>query len=383
MPTYTRLQKPPKSSFFLLGMRGTGKSAWVKNAYPKAKRFDLLIESEYQAYLAQPHLFAEELNKIQSGSWVVIDQVQRLPNLLNEVHRAIEEQKLKFALLGSSARKLRQSGVNLLGGRALLRTMHPFLPQELGKDFDLERALRFGSLPLIIMSEDPKEQLQAYVELYLKEEIQAEAIVRNLPGFARFLPIAALFHAQTINVSGMGRDSSVNRATAEGYIKILEDTLLGFRLPAYAPNLRVKEKSHPKWYWIDNGVARAAKKTLGVPIPEERGALFEGFIAMLLRAYNDLKIFEFDTVSYWSPPGGSTEVDFVIERGKEKIAIEVKTAKEPGTEHLKGLRAISDLKGLKKKILVYPGKRDRQTNDGIEILGFDSFISEITDQKLW
>lgn len=382
MPTYTRLLKPPKNNFFLLGMRGTGKSAWVKNAYPKAKRFDLLVESEYQAYLAQPQLFVEELNRIQSGSWVVIDEIQRLPNLLNEVHRAIEEQKLKFALLGSSARKLRQSGVNLLGGRALLRTMHPFFPQELGKDFDLDQTLRFGSLPLITMSEDPEEQLKAYVQLYLKEEIQAEAIVRNLPGFARFLPIAALFHAQTINVSAMGRDSNVNRATAEGYIKILEDTLLGFRLPAYAPNLRVKEKSHPKWYWIDNGVARAAKKTLGVPSPEERGALFEGFIAMLLRAYNDLGMFEFDSISYWSPPGGSTEVDFVVERGKDKIAIEIKTSKEPGTEHLKGLRAISDLKGLKKKILVYPGKRDRKTNDGIEILGFESFIHKIIDNEL-
>ena len=380
--TYQRLLIPPKSSFFLLGMRGTGKSSWVKMKYPGVPRFDLLKESEYQRYLANIGLFGEELRRIPPGSWVIVDEVQRLPQLLNEVHSAMEDSHLKFALLGSSARKLRKAGINLLGGRALSRTMFPFLPQELEKDFSLENVLRFGSLPLIVSSEDPQEQLEAYMQLYLKEEVQAEALVRNLPGFARFLPIAALCHGQTINISGIGREVGVARTTVEGYLKILEDTLLGYRLPAYEPKLRVNERAHPKGYWIDNGVMRAAKGHLGIPTPEERGALFEGFIAMLLRASKDLKLLEYDMVSYWSPPGGDTEVDFVIACERDKFAIEVKATKEPGMQQIKGLRAIAELPGLKRRILVYPGSNDRTTSDGIEILGINTFLNEISKKTL-
>ena len=358
-------------------MRGTGKSSWVKAAYSGTKRFDLLKEADYQRYLANVDLFAQELGRIPRGSWVIVDEVQRLPLLLNEVHRAIEDRRLKFALLGSSARKLRGAGVNLLGGRALMRTMYPLIPAELGSDFSLEQMLQFGSLPLVLDSKSPAEKLEAYVQLYLKEEIQAEALVRNLPGFVRFLPIAALFHGRTINISGVARDASVARTTAEGYLRILEDTLLCFRLPAFEPKQRVKERVHPKWYWFDNGVVRAAKGTLAPPSPEERGALFEGFIAMLLRAGKDLKFCEYDAISYWTPPAGNTEVDFVLERGKEKIAIEVKAAREPSPQHLKGLRVIAGLKGLKRRLLVYPGPHDRITEDGIEILSIGTFLGEV------
>ena len=373
---YQRFLKPLKESFFLLGMRGTGKSCWVADVYKSATRFDLLNEGVYQRYLANASFFGEELARVKQGSWVVVDEVQRLPQLLNEVHRAIEERHLKFALLGSSARKLRHAGVNLLGGRALSRTMFPFLPMELGDDFCLEQVLRFGSLPLVISSDSPSDKLEAYVQLYLKEEIQAEALVRNLPGFARFLPIAALCHGQTINIAGLARDAGVARTTAEGYLKILEDTLVGFRLPAFEAKLRVKERTHPKWYWLDNGVARAAKGTLSPPAPEERGALFEGFVAMLLRAGKDLRFCDYDVVSYWAPPGGSLEVDFVIQRGKEKIAIEVKTAREPNAQHLKGLKAIAEL-NVSRRILVYPGTHDRLTVDGIEVLGSATFFAEL------
>jgi uncharacterized protein len=371
---YTRILTPPKSSFFLLGLRGSGKSSWVRENFPKAQRFDLLNEADYQRYLVNPALFGEEIRRIPAGSWIIIDEVQRLPQLLNEVHRGIEEHKFKFGLLGSSARKLRKAGVNLLGGRAVMRTMYPFLPQELGEDFSFQQTLRFGTLPLIFESESPQEQLEAYVQLYLKEEIQAEALVRNLAGFARFLPIAALFHGQSINVTGIARDAGVARTTVEGYLKILEDTLLCFRLPGYEPRLRVKERVHPKWYWIDGGVARAAKGFLGIPSPEEQGALFEGFIAMLLKAGKDLKFCDYDALSYWSPAGAATEVDFVMERASEKIAIEVKAVNEPQSNHLKGLRAIADLPKLSRRILVYPGTKNRITSDGIEIFGLASFV---------
>jgi len=374
---YKRILTPPNNSFFLLGLRGSGKSSWVRENFPSAKCINLLNEADYQRYLANPSFFRDELRTRPKGSWVIVDEVQRLPQLLNEVHSAIEEQQLKFALLGSSARKLRQAGVNLLGGRAYMRTMYPFLPQELGADFSLQQTLRFGSLPLIITSELPQEQLQAYVQLYLKKEIQAEALVRNLGGFARFLPIAALFHGQSINIAGIARDSGVARTTVEGYLKILEDTLLCFRLPGYEPRLRVKERTHPKWYWIDGGVARAAKGVLSPPGPEEQGMLFEGLIAMLLKAGNDLKYCEYDALSYWSPAGVDSEVDFVMERGSEKIAIEVKTVREPQNNHLKGLRTITKLPKLCRRILIYPGDKDRTTNDGIEILGFSSFLEQL------
>ncbi len=370
---YARIMSAPSTSFFLLGMRGTGKSSWVKAAYKTAKNFDLLDQSLFQRFLVNPSLFADELRTLPKGSWVIVDEIQRLPELLNEVHRAIEERHLKFALLGSSARKLKRIGVNLLGGRAISRTMYPFLPNELGKDFSLESALQIGTLPLIHSSPNQKEQLEGYLQLYLKEEIQSEALVRNLPGFARFLPIAGLFNGQIINISEIGRAAGVARTTVEGYLEILEDTLLCYRLPAFEAKLRVKERTHPKFYWIDNGVARAAKGILNKPVEEERGVLFEGFIAMLLRAAKDLKLCDYDSLAYWSPPGGKTEVDFILSRGKEKIAIEVKAAKEPNSTHLKGLRAIAELKGVSRRILVYPGKIDRITEDKIEILGFESF----------
>jgi predicted AAA+ superfamily ATPase len=197
---YPRLLTPPKRSFFLFGPRGTGKSTWVRETFPTARRIDLLDEALYQSYLARIGLFADELRTLAAGSTVCVDEVQRLPQLLNEVHRFIEERRLRFILCGSSARKLKREGTNFLAGRAVRRVMHPLVPAELGADFNLDTALTLGTMPVIWQAEDRKDALRAYVRLYLKEEIQAEALVRNLPGFARFLPIAALFHGQTLNL---------------------------------------------------------------------------------------------------------------------------------------------------------------------------------------
>ena len=188
---FPRRLEAPRASFFLLGPRGTGKSTWVRSAMPNAVYVDLLDEARYQAYLADPALFGSELRAVRASSWVVLDEIQRLPSLLNEVHRAIEERRLKFALTGSSARKLRRGGTNLLGGRARELGMFPFVPEELGAAFRLETALRQGTLPLVCDAEEPEQTLAAYVQTYLKEEIQAEALARNLGGFARFLPVAA------------------------------------------------------------------------------------------------------------------------------------------------------------------------------------------------
>ena len=377
MKNYPRLFQPPKSSFFLLGMRGAGKSTLIKHSLKSAKIVNLLDETLYQLYLSKPGAFAEDLSLVKPGAWVVVDEIQRLPQLLNEVHRFIEEKKIKFALLGSSARKLRRAGVNLLGGRAVQKWMHPLLSEELGDDFSLEAVLRIGSIPLIWTSAHPKEQLAAYLQLYLKEEIQAEAIVRNLPGFARFLPVAALFHAQVINVEALGRDCGVARSTAEGYLQILEDTLIAFQIPAYENKLRVRQRKHPKFYWCDSGIVRAAKKQLEGLAIEEKGALFEGFIAQTLKAYRELGRLDCDQISYWSAGKNSVEVDFVVQRGKERIAIEAKSGTDPEKRWFAGLSALSDSMKLKRSILVYAGKRKYKSASGVEVLPVEDFMREI------
>jgi predicted AAA+ superfamily ATPase len=382
MATYTRLLTPPDSSFFLFGLRGTGKTSWAKGHFGDAEWFNLLSESLYQELLLNPGLFADRIRRLPAGSWVVIDEAQRLPNLLNEVHRAIEELGLRFAILGSSARKVRTAGVNLLGGRAVSRYMYPLLPDELGDDFDLSCQLQFGSLPLILAANDRRDRLEGYVQAYLREEIQVEALVRNLPAFARFLPIAALFHGQALNVSGLARDAGVNRSTVEGYLGILEDTLLTYRLPAFEGKLRVKERSHPKLYWVDNGVMRATKRQFAPPVAEECGALFEGYIGLLLKAYRDLKIIHYDDLYYYAATSRSSEIDFLIRRGDSLVAIEVKYASNLTAVHLKSLRSANALKGLEKRFIVYNGTYDFVTEDGIIALSLPSFMKQLAAREI-
>ncbi|MCP4153722.1 MAG: ATP-binding protein [bacterium] len=378
-----RVLPVPKQSFFLFGPRGTGKTTWVNHEFKNAHRFNLLDESLYQSYLADVSQFANQLRALEPGSQVFVDEIQRLPNLLNEVHRFMEEQNLHFILSGSSARKLKKSGINLLAGRALYKKMHPFLPAELGDEFNLESVLTFGSIPLVWNSPDKKETLKAYVRMYLKEEIKAEALVRNLPGFVRFLPVAALLHGQTLNISGAARDTGVARTTLNGYIEILEDTLLVFRLPAYSLKLRLREKKHPKLYWIDPGLVRAVNNRFGELYPEEKGALFEGFIAAVLKAYQDYSDL-FDDYFYWSPASSQKiEVDFLLKREDDFIAIEVKTSINLQRAHFKGLKAISELTGLKKRILVYPGEKKMKTKDNIEVWPLQFFLETLRNNTLW
>ena len=381
--SYSRLSHPPGRSFFLLGARGVGKSMWARRQFPDALRIDLLDEARYQDYLADPSLFAAELASCRPGGRVVVDEVQRLPNLLNEVHRFIEERQLKFALLGSSARKLKAAGVNLLAGRALRKTMFPLTPSELGDDFDLEAALRWGTIPLVWVSDQRGEVLQSYVQLYLKEEIRAEALVRNLLGFARFLPIAALCHGEVVNISGLARDCGVARTTVQGYLDILEDTLLAFRLPGFEARLRVRERRHPKLYWVDPGLVRAVKKHRGPIAPEERGALLEGWVLHLLRAYGEESDL-YDDLRYWAPHSAiRTEVDFLLRRGDEFAAIEVKSRPRYHTGMLPGLRAVAELPGMVRRVLVYGGRRSFRTQDGIDVWSVEQLHRSLADKTLW
>ncbi len=381
---YPRLLRLPAQSFFLLGPRGTGKSTWIRKALPAAHRIDLLDEAVYQSLLAAPALLADELRGLARGSWVVLDEVQRLPVLLQTVHRLIEERRLRFALCGSSARKLKREGTNLLAGRALRLEMHPFLPEELGEDFSLDAALTHGTLPVIWTAEDGLGSLAAYARLYLREDVQAEALVRNLAGFARFLPIAALFHGQVLNAASLARDAGVSRTTVLGYLEVLEDTLVAFRLPAFEARLRVRERKHPKLFLFDPGVARALKGQVSAkPAREELGPLFEGWIGSVLRAYGHHREL-FEEWAYWSPADArATEVDFVLTRGKERLAIETKTGKVLSTADLAGVRALSDLQGVVRRMIVCTAERARKTEDGIEIVPVARFLELLRDDRLW
>jgi predicted AAA+ superfamily ATPase len=286
-------------------------------------------------------------------------------------------------LLGSSARRLKTADTNLLAGRATLRTMFPLVPAELGTDFDLARVLRFGSIPVVWQADDPRAALEAYVQLYVREEIRLEALVRNLPAFLRFLPVAALFHGQVINVAGLARDAATARTTIEGYLGILQDTLVATLLPGFEAKLRVRERQHPKLFWVDPGLARAAKQQLGPVAVEERGPLLEGLVLTILRAHNvDADVF--DEAWYWAPAQArQTEVDFLLRRGRDFLALEVKAQTRFSPTQLAGLRAIVGLPRLGRRILVYLGDRPLRTEDGIDVWPLDHFTTAVADGSLW
>jgi predicted AAA+ superfamily ATPase len=377
---YSRILKNPSSSFFLFGPRGTGKSTWLSQSLPAAKTIHLLKEDLYQDYLREPRRLEEDLSEVRPGQWVIIDEIQRLPHLLNEVHLQIESRKIKFALTGSSARKLRARGVNLLAGRAVRRNLHPFVPEEMGNDFDLQRAMTIGCVPLIVSADDPADTLKAYSETYLKEEIQAEALVRNLPGFARFLRVSALFHGQEIEATNIARDAAVARTTVQGYLEILQDTLIAKELPAFEANLRVRERRKPKLYFFDSGVVRALKGYRGPVTREESGPLLEGLVHEWLLAYRDYRDL-FESLTYWGSghQDSKVEVDFLISRKNEHHAIEVKAVDRLRPEHFSGLQAIAELKGIKQRILLYSGDRKFRTQDGIEVIPVTRFFRKICD----
>lgn len=379
---YPRLTEFPDQSFFLLGVRGVGKSTWIRQALPEARRFDLLDEALFTDLLADPALFGQLASSADPGDWVIVDEVQRIPALLNEAHRLIAERGVRFALLGSSARKLKTAGTNLLAGRALRRTMHPLTPAELGDDFSLDEALRYGTIPLVWTASDRREVLESYTQLYLREEIRAEAVVRNLGSFVRFLPVAALMHAQTVNAASLARDAGIARSTVNGYLEILADTLLTTQLPAFEARLRVRERRRPKLYWADPGLVRAVKRQLGPVAAEERGPLLEGWVLGNLRAHNEPRHL-YDDIGYWAAAESPTEVDFVLTRDREHLAIEVKAAERYNTSMLKGLRAIADLPGLVRRILTYRGRHSFRTEDGIDVWTLDDLHEALRTNQLW
>jgi predicted AAA+ superfamily ATPase len=327
---FTRRLSLPARSFLLLGPRGTGKTTWLRAKLPGARWYNLLLDRELLRLMREPGTFRREIEALPRGSWVVVDEVQKLPSLLNEVHDALAAgpRRWRFALTGSSARRLRREDVNLLAGRVVMRRMLPLTAAELGTEPPVDELLCFGTLPLVRRERGTTgriDLLEAYVETYLTQEIRAEALVRSLESFARFLEVAALANAQVTSVASLARDAAVARPTVQGYFDVLTDTLIGSWLPAWRPRAKVKEVAHPKFYLFDCGVVRALTRRLREPLEgAERGVLLETLVFHELRAqiaYAGCG----GELSYYRTPSGS-EVDFIWVRGKHAIGIEVKAS---------------------------------------------------------
>lgn len=364
---YTRRMELPKRSFLLLGPRGTGKTTWLHQVLPQQARwYNLLLDHELLRLMRDPGLFRREVQAAPAGSWIVVDEVQKLPSVLNEVHDLLTRapRRWRFALTGSSARRLRRGDVNLLAGRVVSRQMYPLTLSELSSTPRIDDLLRFGVLPLVRSERvlaSRIDLLEAYVETYLAQEIRAEALVRSLESFTRFLEVAALANAQVTNIAGLARDAAAARPTVQAYFDVLVDTLIGAWLPAWRPRAKVKEAVHPKWYLFDCGVVRALSRRLREPLEgAERAALLETFVFHELRAqiaYSGSG----GQLSYYRTPHG-TEVDFIWTRGGQAVGIEAKASSRWRTEYSVAMKDLYTAGVLNAAYGVYLG--DQPLQDG-------------------
>ena len=333
------IDKNSKHSFFLFGPRGTGKTTWLKANFPEEIYLDLLDSELSRALMSKPENLENYIPSDYRG-WVILDEVQKIPSLLNEVHRLIEGKKYKFILSGSSARGLRRAGVNLLAGRALTYYFHPLTSEELAGHFSLEKSLKFGHLPMVYNTQDPKKFLNSYIQAYLKEEIQQEGLTRNLGDFSRFLETASFSQGEVLNISQVAKEAMLERKTVENYFKILEDLLIAERLPVFNKRAKRKLISHNKFYFFDTGVFRALRPSGPLDSNEEiDGPALETLFLQELRALNDYYDLDFK-IYYWRSVA-KLEVDFVLYGPKIFQAIEIKRKSVITDNDLRGLRAFS------------------------------------------
>jgi len=357
-----------KKSHFLFGPRQTGKSFLIRHTLQGVRLYDLLDHATYLALSQQPTRIAEELTA--TDRVVVIDEIQRLPELLNEVHRLIEERGIKFLLTGSSARKLRRGGVNLLGGRARTRYLHPLIARELGRRFDLTRAVQCGTLPSIYFSDDPQADLAAYAGSYLQQEIVAEGATRNVPAFSRFLRVAAHCNGTIVNFTNIANDAQVPRTTVYEYFEILKDTLVLHELPAWRKSLKRKPLASSKFYFFDAGVTAALQGRQLRPRTPEFGEGLETYLMHELVAYRDYVSGE--PLSYWRSTSGF-EVDFIL---GDHTGIEMKAKDTISPPDLRSLRALAEERKLKRHICVSLETRPRRV-DGIAVMPVQKFLDAL------
>jgi len=370
----------PRQSFFLFGPRGTGKSTWLRQVFPNALYIDLLDQESFRTYLARPERLGELLAGNPGARTVVIDEIQKVPALLDEVHRLMERggqgsARRQFILTGSSARKLKRGGTNLLAGRALLKTLHPFIAAELGRHFDFARSLRHGMLPLVWSSPNPGETLNAYASLYLREEVQAEGLVRNIGNFARFLEAMSFSHASLLNAADVARQCQVNRRTVEGFVEVLEDLLLGFRIQAFSRRAQRQLVQHPKFYYVDAGVFRSLRPRGPLDSPEEiSGGCLEGLVAQHLRAWIAYSRPE-RTLHFWRTKTG-LEVDFVIYGEDALVGVKIKRSATVSGKDIRPLLAFRQDYPRARVCLLYGGKERLKIND-VLCLPCEQFLREL------
>lgn len=365
-------------SLFLFGPRQTGKSSFIKNQLMNndIAMFWTLLDGRLRLkVLADPSILRQEVEvRNLRDCIIIIDEIQKCPELLDEVHFLIEERNIRFLLTGSSARKLRNSGVNLLGGRATQRHFHPFNFAEIGNhpNYNLSYIFEHGLLPSMFLSSDIEEDLSAYVDTYLTEEIAAEGFSRNIPNFARFLTVASMSNSQLINYTNIASDSQVPVQTVKQWFQVLEDTLLGYQVESFTNTKKRKAITTSKFYFFDIGIARALRN---IPAPKENttefGEYFEHLICMELKSWIDYK-HPRSNLTYWRSTS-NMEVDFCID---EEIAIEVKSSSNVNEKHLKGLKALRE-EGIFNRYVVVCQEEHPRITDGIEILPWKYFFEEL------
>jgi predicted AAA+ superfamily ATPase len=372
---YTRLIEPPKDkSFFLFGPRGTGKTTWVKSRFKEAIYLDLLEAELFNDLLANPQRL-ESLIPKNFKDWVIIDEVQRIPELLNEIHRLIEKYRYKFILTGSSARKIRRKGVNLLAGRALSHHLYPLTAAELKEDFNLNHSLAFGQLPCVYTEENPKAYLESYVKTYLEEEVQQEGFTRNLGAFSRFLEAASFSQGSVLNISSVARECSIERKVVENYFSILEDLLIAYRIPVLAKKAKRRLISHPKFYFFDVGLYRTLRPMGPLDMPEEVGGhTFETLFLQELVAMNSYLKLGYN-IFYWRT-SNNVEVDFVLYGNKGIKAFEVKRTGKVSGSMTKGLKVFLKDYPNAKAYFIYGGERRLREGD-IGILPMQDVLKEL------
>ncbi len=361
---YQRLLKidiKMKRSAFIFGPRGTGKTSWIKSHLTDILYIDLLQMDNYNELLANPSKIA---NRIPKGfkNFIVIDEVQKIPELLNEVHRLIENDGFRFILTGSSARSLRRKGVNLLAGRALNYMMHPLTCIELGDDFSVEFALKNGLLPSVYVYPNPEHYLETYISSYLREEVLQEGLARNLADFARFLESASFSQGSIVNYSEIAREAAIDRKDVASYFNIIDDLLIGFRLPVFTKRAKRRLVAHPKLYLFDPGVYRSIRPKGPLDLPEEiDGPVLETLFIAHLRAFNDYYRLGYQFF-YWRT-SNDVEVDFIAYGERGLIAFEIKRKRSISSSDLRGLKAFKSDYDVAKLYLIYGGDHEEYHGD--------------------
>lgn len=373
---YSRIFKPDMGqSYFLFGPRGTGKSSWLRNKYDDSNYIDLLDDEIFTALTANPKKIADYITNEKLP--VVIDEVQKAPHLLDEVHRLIETKKYKFALTGSSARKLKKSGVNLLAGRAYTYNLHPLTCVEMKSDFNLLNAMKFGLLPMATQVKDAHKYLHSYIKTYLKEEVQQEGLTRNLPAFTRFLQAASFSQAAPLNVSKVASECAVERKVVEDYFSILRDLLISVEIPIFSKKSKRDLITKSKFFYFDNGVFRSIRPRGPLDTDADLGGQsLETLVMQNVRAINDYYELEYE-LFYWHTRKHQ-EVDLILYGPRGLIAIEVKSSARLRAEDFSTLRLFKEDYPVAKAILLYAGNEKKKIH-GIEVIPVKMFFNEITE----